>query len=215
MEALDQKEIMQRCIQGDDAALEQFVTSFSSLVYRCIQHVYKMRHLGRVSMELDDLHNTVFLRLFENNCRKLRQYKGTNGCSVATWIRVLTVRIVIDHLRKEQVDALTHRQAVLPIELLDAGPDGQSEPWPELERAEQWRRIREGMEALMPRDRLFLRFHCLEGFSVGETASLMGLTVSNAHSVKHRAIRRLREAVLGASRSRVEPAARPGSFTGG
>ena len=52
--------------------------------------------------------------------------------------------------------------------------------------------IQEGIQALMPRDRLFLKLHCMEGLSIKEVASILNISEANAHSVKHRAIERLK-----------------------
>lgn len=180
------------CVSGSRAALETLVLRFSDPVYRSIQYVFKTKDI-RYSMEdLEDLHNSVFLSLFENQCKKLRQYKGKNGCSLYSWIRLITVRIVIDYLRKRSVDALGTNKRIVPAEILDSLKTDGPDPLDDIERVRQWELIQEGIKALIPRDRFFLTLYCQEGLSVQEIADLMDISVENAHSIKHRAIKRLR-----------------------
>ncbi len=197
MKETDHRELLEKCIDGDYQALEAFVRTFSSLVYRCIQHVYRTRELPIRFEDIEDIHNTIFLKLFEHQCKRIKQYQGSNGCSVSSWIRILAVRMVIDHLRKERVDALTHENAQRPIEILEKEGANRNPAVERMEAQEQWRMIHKGLEALSTRDRLFIKLHCMEGLSIGDVADMLGLTVNNAHSVKHRALKRLKAATEG------------------
>jgi RNA polymerase sigma-70 factor (ECF subfamily) len=140
------------------------------------------------------LHNTVFLRLLEKRCRRLRRFKGKNGCSLASWIRVVTVRTVLDHLRqtrdalsrasmRESIETLTHFKADLP------------EPWQLLDRFEQSEIVRRAMASLPPRDRLFIKLHFMEGTSQSDIAEIMNIPRNTVYSLKHRAIERLKKII--------------------
>jgi RNA polymerase sigma factor (sigma-70 family) len=142
------------------------------------------------------MHNSIFVRLFENRCKRLKQYKGKNGCSLASWIRIISVRTVIDSLRKESVDALNARKPAAPLEVIDYIESEEPEPWVAIDKEDQWQLVQDGMKDLLPRDRLFLKLHFLERLSIGEVANIMGLSESNAHSIKHRALKRLKFKVL-------------------
>ncbi|MCX5713136.1 MAG: sigma-70 family RNA polymerase sigma factor, partial [Candidatus Omnitrophica bacterium] len=50
--------------------------------------------------EADDLCHEIFLRLADNDFEKLKTFKASNGCKLATWLRHVTVNYVISHLRK-------------------------------------------------------------------------------------------------------------------
>ncbi|MFC1799194.1 RNA polymerase sigma factor, partial [Thermodesulfobacteriota bacterium] len=112
----DDREILGCLLSGDRAAAELFVQRFSNLIYHSIQHVFKIRHLAYDPAVLEDLHNTVFLLLFENDCRKLRQYQGRNGCSLATWIRLIAVRSMLNYFRKKGFDAVSGRNNRMSLE---------------------------------------------------------------------------------------------------
>ncbi len=189
------RELLSKCICGDHKASEIFVRQFSDLVYRCVQHALMIKHLSLSHQDIEDLHNTVFLQLFESSCKKLRQYKGKNGCSIASWIRVVTVRIVLNHLRKKGLDAVSWQKKRIPLEDLPELEADRLEGRALLEKSEQERRIRDGIRELSPRDRLFLKLHFDKGMPITEVSEIMQLSVNTAYTVKHRAIQRLKTLV--------------------
>ena len=89
------RELISGCVEQDRAALEELVIKFSDPVYRTIQYTCRARNISCSMQDVEDLHNSVFVSLFENRCKKLGQFKGKNGCSLYTWIRIITVRMVI------------------------------------------------------------------------------------------------------------------------
>ena len=90
--ALDDRRLLSRCLEGNREAWEKFVTRFSGLVYKSVKDTLSTKGVSFNREDIEDLHNSLFLRLFENSCKKLRQYQGKNGCSPASWLRVVTVR---------------------------------------------------------------------------------------------------------------------------
>jgi len=142
--------------------------------------------------DLEDLHNTVFLQLFERGCKKLRQYQGRNECSLASWIRMIAVRTVLDHLRKKGVDAMVWQKKRVPLESLPELKTGGMDCEARMEEAEQKRLVQLGMQRLPPRDRLFMKLHFDQGLSIAEVAETMQVSMGNAYTIKHRAIERLK-----------------------
>jgi len=97
--AREDRRLLSKCLAGDRGAWEKFVTRFSGLVYISVRDTLSSRGTFFSREDFEDLHNTVFLHLFENNCRKLSQYQGRNGCSPASWLRVVTVRMALNYVR--------------------------------------------------------------------------------------------------------------------
>ena len=183
------------CSRGDPEACERLIRRFSSLVYRSVQHVLITRHVPFANEDLKDVHNMVFLKLFEHGCRKLKQYRGKNGCSLSTWLRIVTVRTVLNHLRDSGKEPLARDRSRLSLEDLPELEEDTGDAWTFLERAEQEALVRRGMRVLSPRDRLFIKLHFEEGFSLKEVADTMNLSVANAYTVKHRSVQRLKSCV--------------------
>lgn len=194
MSRSEDQALIGRCLSGSRDAMELLVRTFSNSIYSSIQYALRAKEIRYSREDLEDLHNSVFLSLFKDGCRKLRQYKGENGCSLSTWIRLITIRMVIDYLRNTRKDALGSRRKI-PLEFLESFQSDRSDLMDDIEREEQWRLIHEGMKDLLPRDRLFLTLHCEDVLSISEIADLMDIPRENVNSLKHRAIKRLREAV--------------------
>jgi RNA polymerase sigma factor (sigma-70 family) len=195
MEHLTDQDILAGCVSGDRHTREAFVKRFSNLVYWSVQYTLRVRDISYSQSDLEDLHNTVFVKLFDRRCKKLRQYKGKNGCSLSSWIRLITVRTVLDHLRKAHTDALKRNERVLAFDSLIDMKSETPEPWTLINKEEQSRLIRDGLRSLLPRDQLFLKLHCLEGLSIREVAGMLRISEGNAHSLKNRAIKRLKAKV--------------------
>ena len=196
MAHLKDQDILFGCISGDRQAQEAFVRQFSDLVYRTLQYVFKTRNIPYSQLDLEDLHNTVFLNFFEQGCKKLRQYEGKNGCSLGTWIRIVAVRIVLNHLRKKGVDALTWEKKRTALDEMPELKGDGADPLAAMDREERDRILQDGVRSLPPRDRLFMKLHIDQGLPVEDVASTLGISVQNAYTVKHRAIKRLKAYVV-------------------
>jgi len=190
-----ERQLLARCISGDRQASDAFVRQYSDLVYRTVQYTLLNRNVRFTPMDLEDLHNTVFISLFEKRCHKLKQFKGKNGCSVATWIRIITVRLVLNSIRRKGVDSIAGQVMRVPIEDFSALESSDTETWALMEKAEQERLLQKGISDLAPRDRLFMNLHFNQGFTIKEIAETMKLSVDNVYTIKHRAIQRLKSYV--------------------
>jgi RNA polymerase sigma factor (sigma-70 family) len=189
------RKLLSECLAGDRQAAEAFVRRFSDLVYRSVRCSLLARNVAFNREDVEDLHNTVFLRLFEQGYKKLRQYRGINGCSIASWIRMITVRTVLDHLRKKGIYTVAWQKRRVCLDNLPELRAAEGNFWPEIDNAERERLLEDGMQRLPPRDRLFLKLHFEQGFSVTEVAETMQLSINNAYTVKHRAIEKLKSSV--------------------
>ena len=187
--------LLTQCLSGDKKAQERFVRNFSNLVYRTIQHTFILKHLPFTYADLEDLHNTVFLMLFENQCNKLRQYRGKNGCSLATWIRIVTIRIVLNQFRKKGIDSIAWQYNRIAFEDIPELKEDAPGPLAKMEEAERKQLIEKGIRNLPSRDRLFLMLHFEKGFSIKEVAETMQLSIDNAYTIKHRAVQKLKSQI--------------------
>ncbi|MEJ2659482.1 MAG: sigma-70 family RNA polymerase sigma factor [Desulfobacteraceae bacterium] len=192
--SLDDKTILAGCLKGQWTAQEAFVRRFSNLVYASIQGVAKSKAIMLSAQDKDDLHSAVFVLLFEHRCRKLRQFKGKNGCTLATWIRMIAVRAVLDHLRHRK-DALARPERVVSLDMICEPAQTEPSAMSHLVADEQKRLIEESLQTLSARDQLMIRMHCLESRPLSQVAQVLRLSATNVHSVKHRAIARLKKAV--------------------
>lgn len=188
------REIIDGCINGDRTLRDMFVRRFSSLVYSAIQGVFKVRQRPMAREDLDDLHNSVFMVLFDRDCRKLTQYEGRNGCSLASWVRMIAVRHVLDEFRK-QGHALRVNEDIASLDFIaDVIPDEPS-PLAHIENKERMQVIEKALEQMLPRDRLVIRLHCFDEWPLDKVAGMMNVTANTVYSIKNRAIQRLKDKI--------------------
>lgn len=197
--SMDERQMLARCLRGDAQAQEMLVRKFSNLIYSTIMGAMRAKNAGLSQSDVEDLHSLVFVKLFDRRCRKLRQYRGKNGCSLASWIRMVAVRTFLDHLRQAK-DALARPERVLPLEALPAMETNVASALESLEAHEQRQILTAAMQTLSPRDKLVIRMHCLEGYPLKQMAALLKVSEDNIHSIKYRAVQRLKEAVRGRMR---------------
>ena len=188
----EDRQLLSKCLSGDRGAWETVVRRFSNLVYQTVRSTFISKQTPFSRQDLEDLHNTVFLGLFEQGCAKLKLYQGRNGCTLASWIRIVTVRTVLNHLRKKGVDGPLWEKKKTPIDELPWLRGEDKGPLALMESEEQEKLVHEGMESLAPRDRLFMKLHIDQGLPVEEVAEALQISVQNAYVVKHRAVEKLK-----------------------
>jgi DNA-directed RNA polymerase specialized sigma24 family protein len=98
----DERDLLHRCLAGDRRAWTTLVESLTRYVYYLIRLTARRHATEFTDEEMADLHNDLFLALFEDNCRRLRAWRGDNGCTLRSWIRVITIRRTIDALRRRR-----------------------------------------------------------------------------------------------------------------
>ena len=99
---MSEREFIQRCLKNDKAAWDEFVDRYSRLIYNYIYSVFKIKGIAPSSDTINDLFQEIFLSLIKDNFQKLRQFKGRNNASLASWLRVITINFCLDHLKKEK-----------------------------------------------------------------------------------------------------------------
>ena len=179
-----EKALLSGCVNGDKAAWDAFVLQYSSLVYHTIKKTLSLYHVEARQELIEDLFQEFFLSILREDFRKLRQFRGDRGCSLASWLRVVAARLTIDFLRQ---------QGLRTVEVPDSLPSVQPDPSDSLMDTEQASRLSQALEGLPPRDRLFLELYYRKGLSPEEIAAILKVSVSAVYTQKSRILAKLRE----------------------
>jgi RNA polymerase sigma-70 factor (ECF subfamily) len=172
-------------------ASDLFVDRFSKFVYSVLH-----RNLGVMPDVADDLHNLVFLRLFDDGCKRLRNWSQDGN--FVNYLGTIVRNLANDHFRK-----LTVRRE-LSLELPDGEDDTSwaidpvsTDPSPEeeAEAAQMRARLYEAMDQLSERDREILRLRHFEEKSYKQIADEMGYKISSVGVLLARAEKRLKEII--------------------
>lgn len=98
-------QIVERCLDGDDAAWEDLVKVYTRRVYSICY-----RFTG-TDTEAQDLTQEVFMRVF----RSLKSFRAGEG-SFQVWLTRLTRNLLIDHYRRTKLDRMSDSiEAQMPM----------------------------------------------------------------------------------------------------
>lgn len=189
-------ELLQACIRGEPIARSRLVEEYSGIVAYGVSVIFQQFGRPCRREEIEDLSQDVFVALFDQDARKLRQYQGRNGCTLASWIRVVANRMTIDRLRKEgRTVSLDDPASGEMRRLRETGQDGRPGPEAQAEVGQRSRVIREMVSMLPPKDQLFVQLHYFQEMPIEEVAATIGITTNAAYVRKMRLHDKLRKLI--------------------
>ena len=188
-----EQRLLDGCIQKDKAAWDEFVESYSGLIYWQIHRYLRSRTLSLPQEDVDDLYHSVFQSLLENNCKKLRQFQGR--CSLASWIKTITTTTLIDHLRRQRRQVSLDEEDADGFSLGDrvADPSGNSEEY--LLAAERQKLLKQALKEISADDRLLAALIYQQAISVERIATVLKISKEAVYTRKHRLHERLRKSL--------------------
>ena len=97
---MDELNFVRQCASGDKQSWERFVERYSRLIYSYIYSVFQIKGSFATEDIRNELFHEIFLLLARDNFKKLKSFKAKNRCSLASWLRQVTVNFTIDYIRK-------------------------------------------------------------------------------------------------------------------
>ncbi|MFX0197690.1 MAG: RNA polymerase sigma factor [Candidatus Hodarchaeota archaeon] len=189
---ITEKELLARCIQGDKQGWDTFVVKYSKLIYFALWQTLKHKNPPVQPEEIEDLYQEVFCSLMEHGYKKLRQFEGKNGCSLANWVRIIAVRKAIDHLRKERRTEPFEKKSDNGENTIE-GFDERWDPEEELIKSQQVEIIAEVIRKLHPRDQLFIELYYRRQLPTEEIAQIMKLDPNAVYQLHYRVRERMKK----------------------
>jgi len=184
--------------KGDAAAFESIYRKHS-------RHVYALclRMIGNAA-EAEDLTQEAFLRVF----RRIQTFRGDSAFS--TWLHRLAVNVVLMHLRKKKLPAVSLDET--PRSNEEGAPAGSEIGGPDASLAGLIDRLnlKRAVEQLPTADKVVFVLHDIQGYKHQEIAEIMDSTVGASKGRLHRAHRRLRD-MLREFVSSIPPVSRAGN----
>jgi RNA polymerase sigma-70 factor, ECF subfamily len=182
----NEKTLIAGCLRSEKAAWDSFVLQYSNLVYHTIKKTLQIHHAEPHADLVEDLYQEFFLSLLRSECKKLRQFTGAHGCSLASWLRILTARLTIDFLRKQERGPTSAEVAAV---MSRRGPD-LAEPFI---NEQQERLLHQAIETLSSRDRILLDLCYRQALASEEIARLLKTSVNAVYAQKSRVLEKIRE----------------------
>lgn len=157
----DQK-LVERCLEGDDAAWERIVTMYAKRIYNL-----SYRYTGRRE-DAEDLTQEIMIRVYQN----LNTFRSDAG-SFQNWILRVGRNLIIDHYRQTR-----RYQPAAGSEEMDGmhlEDDKLPNPQQMVEMDEAARFLWNGLNSLSPELKEALVLRDLEGLAYREIAEMLGI----------------------------------------
>jgi len=189
-------EFIKRCVKRENLAWDEFVGKYSHLIYNYIYSVLKTKGLILSQENINDLFQGIFLSLINDNCRKLKSFKARNGCSLASWLRQITINYTIDFLRKLKPLVSIDEESEDDFSLKDILVDGSDSATEKLSQKEKLKSLKACIARLDTDDKYFLELHFHRDFSLEELKKSFKTSRPAIDMRKYRIIRALRECFI-------------------
>jgi len=154
--------LVERCLQGDDAAWEAIVTSYARRIYNLCY-----RYTGRTD-EAEDLTQESFIRIYQN----LKTFRPEAG-NLVNWILKVARNLIIDHYR--QTRRFQHAAGSEEMETMNLSDEKLPDAHRLVEQSEASRFLRDGLQALSPELKEAVILRDLEGMAYQEIAQLLNV----------------------------------------
>jgi RNA polymerase sigma factor (sigma-70 family) len=188
----EEREILHECIY--EKQCERLTRQYWNLIYRTVEKTFIFKNAPLVREELEEVHQDVFVQLFDDDCRRLRQYKEDGGCNLAGWIILIANRTALNHLRGKDPHSIIGRQYLILFEDMKQELDIKQEV-NRLEARQKLLQIVDAAEKLPTLERLVFKLHYLYELSLPDVASYLKKEVGNIYTIKSRAIKRLKNLI--------------------
>lgn len=156
------EKMVERCLQGDDAAWEMVVNSYAKRIYNLTYRYTSRRD------EAEDLTQEIFIRVYQN----LKSFRSDSG-SFQSWIMKVGRNLIIDHYRRTR--RFQQAAGTEEMETMNLKDDKVLNPQRSVEQSEASLFLSEGLQALSPELKEAIILRDLEGMAYQEIADLLGI----------------------------------------
>ena len=180
----DEKELLERCLTQDKKAWETFIDQYARLISHAIVQTLHKYAFSPVNEVTPDLFHTVFLSMIEDNCKKLRQFRGK--CSLSSWLHLIAVRVTIDFLRKQSEPLSLNGETGPHGSPKEEIPNGDPLPDQMIELKDEKRLFEEIKQGLTAKERFFLELYYSRELPTARIAKILNTTENNVYQLKNR-----------------------------
>jgi RNA polymerase sigma factor (sigma-70 family) len=201
VEALPVDQLLERCARrpSDDAAWEEFVRRYHAIIRASVVKTFQRKVREEVDRRpqfpddlIDDLMQSVYMRLVEEGSRAIQSFEGVHDNSIFQYLSMIAINVVRDYFREAK--ALKRPKVTYSLdELLESSGDGilskavtshldgtpATIPGPLVTRDELDRALERAVsDRHRDRDILIFKLRYYEGLTLSEIRSTLRLELS-------------------------------------
>jgi RNA polymerase sigma factor (sigma-70 family) len=192
---MDDLELIRRCAQGDQESRQLLVRTYSPVVVSAIRYTFSLYAAQLCSRQdvLQDLCHEIFLKLFDQGCKRLLTFTGAYGASLSGWLRHVAANRAVDHLRRMRPHLSLDQAIGEGFTVADLIPDPQESVLTAAERLEERQQLAECIAQLDTLSLFIIRANVFAGVCARELALLLGISRGAFDMRKSRIMEKLRE----------------------
>lgn len=190
---MDDLEFVQRCVNREKDAWNEFVEKYSRLIYKYIHNVLNNKGIAASQIYCADICQEIFQNLISDNFKKLKSFRARNGCSLASWLRQVTVNFTIDYVRKIKPAVSLEQQEPDKTALKDILSSNSISAADALTGSEKIEALQECIDKLNTDDKYFLELYLNRGINLERLKGHFNLSRSAIDMRKLRLVGRLKD----------------------
>lgn len=179
---------------GDKNEWERFVRHYSPVIWSAVKRTFIIYYFPWNKEDAEDAYCSIFVSLLENDFKKLRIFRQSQGCSFCTFLTVIAVRATIDYIRKEKHRMLTKSCSEEGTNhLLENIRDSAKTAFEVLEEAEKNENFRRVLHRLSEKDREMYDLIFDKELTSEGIAGLLRIPVNAVYLKKFRLVEKLKK----------------------
>jgi len=171
---------------------QALIRHYWRLVESTVIKVFGIKAVPYAQDSIEDMRSEIFLKLLENNCKKLWQYKEGAGRSLAGWIIMIANQAVLAELRSKGILNTPNQSKLIPLEEAFNLSAPETHPY---DRKEQEQILRAAMAELPAKGRLILKMYYFHGLEFETIARYLKMKTGAVYTAKSRALEQLKNIV--------------------
>jgi len=184
---------VQSCLKGDKQSWSEFVSRYSRLIYNYIYSVLSVKGCSIFAEQVEDIFQEIFHSLIKDNYKKLSTFQGKNGCSLASWLRQVTINFTVDYLRKLKSVQSLDTQDEDGFSLGDTLKDSSASAVDFLNDQDKRKTLQECISLLESEEQYFLELFLNQGLSLEEIKDYLKINRGAVDMRKGRIFQKLQD----------------------
>ena len=184
---------VQACVKGDKQSWNEFLSRYSRLIYNYIYSVLSVKGCTLTAEQVEDVFQEIFYSLIKDNYKKLTTYQGRNGCSLASWLRQVTINFTIDYLRKLKPMFSIDVEIEDGLSLKDILRDSSADVIDFLSDQDRRKTLRDCVNLLEPAEQYFMELFLNQGLNLEQIREYLKINRGAVDMRKSRIFQKLQD----------------------
>jgi len=190
---MDDLSFVQACVKGDKQSWNEFLSRYSRLIYNYIYSVLSVKGSSLSEEQIEDIFQEIFYSLIKDNYKKLATYQGRNGCSLASWLRQVTINFTIDYLRKLRPMVSIDIETEEGLSLKDILKDLSADAVEFLSDQDRRKTLRDCLDLLDPGEQYFMELFLNQGLNLEQIREYLKINRGAVDMRKGRILQKLQD----------------------